>query len=73
MDNKTARAIYGHPNGHTRAELAECVRVMNALNPPLFNSTQFAAILDAHERLGIPLRPIYPQPNQACTPRPIDI
>lgn len=52
-----AMAIYAKPKKHTRDELHECLRILNA-QPVELTDTQFLAIQDAKERLKTIDRPV---------------
>lgn len=57
MTLREARAIYDSSSGHSKEELIECLRVLNAQEVE-FTTLQFLAIKDAHDRLGIPIQDI---------------
>jgi len=58
MDITTARAIYANPKGHSKVELRECLEVLNEEHQPVaLSPLQFAAVFEAHNRLGIVLEP----------------
>lgn len=49
-----ARVVYAHPNGRTKKELAECLQTLNETAQPIeLNNIQFAAVVDAHQRLNL--------------------
>ena len=69
MNLEEAKVIYHSPKGHSKKELCECLRILNA-QPHEFNWLQALAIEDAHIRLGIPLEVISEEPLILPTPTP---
>ena len=57
MTLEEAKEICASPGGHSKAELFECLRILNAL-PLELSPLQGLAIQDAHKRLGVLLREV---------------
>ena len=52
MELSRAEEIYKHPKGHSKAELTECLKVLNA-QPHRLSIAEQVVIADAHDRLDI--------------------
>lgn len=52
MNLAKAEAIYHHPKGYTKAELTECLKILNA-QPKRLTISEQVVIADARNRLDI--------------------